>query len=208
MAYQVRKLILGAVGGFLAAVLIISGIVGVGIMPGVEVSWPGTQPGVEVPLSGAKAEVRGLLVIKVKDAPPAVLNELWLNVTGVKVHKKGGGNETWYDVPLFENEPSKCFDLLSYRDVGDDLAYVLVVSELEVGNYTEIRFHVDSANATIDGVPDQPLRITTKWVMVKVHFTIEEVPVTSVVIDIEVREQPILKAGILMPVVKATVNYA
>lgn len=199
---------MGTVGGLLAAVLIISGIVGTGIMPGVEVPWPGTQPEVEVPSPGAKAEARGLLVIKVKDAPPAVLNELWLNVTGVKVHKKGGGNETWYNVPLFENAPWKRFDLLSYRDVSDDLAYVLAVSELEVGNYTEIRFHIDSANATIDDVPDQPLKTTTKWVMVKIHFTIEEAPVTSVVIDIEVNEQPILRAGILTPVVNATVNYA
>jgi len=183
MAYETRKLVMAATGGFLIAVLIISGFVWMGILP--------------------VTEAKGLLLIKVKD-DPASLEELWLNITAVKVHRKGGGSETWYDVPL-TSPPWFRFDLLEIETV--ELAPVLAVGQLQVGNYTEIRFYIADANATIDGVQDIPLQITTKWVMVKIHFTIEEDTITSVVIDIEVNEQPILKSGKLIPVAKASVEY-
>lgn len=181
MAYNNRKLALGVLGGVLIAVLIITSFAWMGFLP--------------------ISEATGRLVIKIKDAP-AELEDLWLTIDVVKVHREGGGNETWYKVSVVEREP---FDLLSLTNVS----LVLAVDELLVGNYTEIRFHIVDANATIDGT-STPLSITTEWVMVKVHFKIQETPVTAITIDVNVQAEPILNAQILMPVAiaNATVEYS
>lgn len=180
MVYETKKLFMAVTGGFLIAVLIISGFVWTGMLP--------------------VTEAKGLLIISVKDAP-VELNELWLNISAVQVHREGGGNETWKDIPVVATEP---FNLLLLQNVSK----VLAAGELPVGNYTEIRFHIVNAWANTTENPQQPLNVVAHgWVMVKVHFTIKEAPVTSVLIDIEVNEEPILNANILMPVVKATVDY-
>jgi len=179
MAHETKKLVIGAAGGFLIAVLIISGFVWTGMLP--------------------VTEAKGLLIIRVKDAP-AELNELWLNISAVRVHREGWGNETWKEIPVV----TELFDLLLLRNVST----VLAAGELPVGNYTEIRFRIVNAWANTAENPHQPLNVVANgWVMVKVHFAIEEAPITSVLIDIEVNEEPILNANKLMPVAKATVDY-
>jgi len=51
------------------------------------------------------------------------------------------------------------------------------------------------------------LNITTPWIMVKQSFfTIQEAPVTTIMVDITVNEQPIIQAGKLIPVAKAEVE--
>src|SRR3972149_10431224 len=124
MAYNNRKLVLGGIGGVLIAVLIITAFTGIGFLP--------------------TSQAKGRIIIKITDAP-ATLEELWLSIDAATVHKEGGGNETWYDVSIVEEKP---FDLLRLTDVS----LVLAVDELAVGNYTEIRFHIVDANATIDGI--------------------------------------------------------
>ena len=178
MAYESKKLVMAAGGGFLIAVLIISSFVWTGMLP--------------------ITEATGMLIINVKDAP-AELNELWLNISAVKVHRKGWGNETWKNISVVATE----FDLLTLENVST----VLAAGELPVGNYTEIRFQIVNAWANTTEKEHQPLNVVANgWVMVKIHFTIEETSVTSVLVDIEVNEEPILNANILMPVVKATVD--
>jgi len=145
-------------------------------------------------------EAGGILIIKVTDAPAEELQELFLRIDKVLVHK-AGGDETWKDITVIETEP---FNLLLLEDTST----ILAVGELPTGTYTEIRLHVDNANATIDGVKELPLQVVANgWLKVKVHFTIEEAPVTSVTIDIEVNPDPIVNARILHPVVKADVKY-
>jgi hypothetical protein len=145
-------------------------------------------------------EAGGILILKVTDAPAEELEELFLLIDKVLVHKAGGG-EPWKNVSVVEAEP---FDLL----LLEDTSIILAVGELPTGNYTEIRLHVDNANATIDGDEGLPLNVVANgWLMVKVHFTIEEAPVTSVTVDIEVNPEPIVNARILHPVVKADVEY-
>lgn len=180
MAYEAKKLVMAVLGGLLIAVLIISGFV-----------WTGTLP---------VTKVKGMLIINVKDAP-AELNELWLNISTVRVHREGWGNETWKEIPVVLNE----FELMQLRNVST----VLAAGELPEGNYTEIRFQIFNAWANTTENEHQPLNVVANgWVMVKVHFTIEEPPVISVVlIDIDVNEEPILNTNILMPVAKASVDY-
>jgi hypothetical protein len=188
MAYNLtRVLLFGALGLILAASIILT----VQFIPILE--EPLTP---DIPI--VKAE--GILIIKVTDAPAKELQELFLRIDKVLVHKTGG-NETWKDVPVIETEP---FDLLLLENTST----ILAVVELPTGNYTEIRLHVDSANATIDGVEELPLKIVANgWLKVKVHFTIDEAPVTSLTVDIQVNPNPIVNARILHPVVKAEVKY-
>lgn len=180
MVQNDRKLALGGLGGVLVAVLIIASF-----------AWMGYLPA---------AQATGRLVVRVKDAP-AELEELWLTIDAVKVHRKGGGNATWYNVSVVQTDP---FDLLSLTD----FSIVLGVQELLVANYTEIRLHITDAYAIINGT-STPLNVTTDWIMVKAHFEIRDAQVTAVTIDINVNDEPILNANILTPVVIAdvTVEY-
>jgi hypothetical protein len=147
------------------------------------------------------AQAGGVLIINVKDAPADELQEVFLLIDQVLVHGKGGGNETWTEIPVIATEP---FDLLLLTDTST----ILAVGELPTGNYTEIRLHVVNANATINGESDIPLQVVPNgWLMVKVHFTIADAPVTSVTIDIDVNPNPIVNAKKLSPVVKAEVDY-
>jgi len=207
MAYDLRKLtIFGAVGFLLATSIILSVQLYTPFMPIVTEGGKGPASQSQEPSSQSQgptsqSEAKSLLVIKVKDAP-AMLKALFLKIDGVRVHRggKGEGEGPWMNVTVVATEP---FDLLTLRDV----ATVLAAEELPVGNYTEIRLHVVSANATIDG-EKVPLKIRpeTGWLMVKIHFTLEEQGVTTILIDIDVNEEPIIHAKILTPVVKATVE--
>jgi hypothetical protein len=183
MAYNLTRVTLfGVIGLILAASIILA----VQFIPILE----------EPPIP----EAGGMLIIKVTDAPAEELQELFLRIDKVLVHK-AGGDETWKDITVIETEP---FDLLLLEDTST----ILAVGELPTGSYTEIRLHVDNANATIDGDEELPLNVVANgWLKVKVHFTIEEAPVTSVTIDIEVNPNPIVNARILDPVVKADVKY-
>jgi hypothetical protein len=153
----------------------------------------------EIPVVQAKS----LLVIKVKDAP-AELQELFIEIDEVRVHRvleEEGGESPWLNVAVHQTDP---FDLL----LLEDFAIVLATSELPVGEYTEIRLHVQSAYANISDQEELvPLRVVANgWLMVKANFTLEEKNVTTVVVDIQVNETPIIRAKILHPVVKATVE--
>jgi hypothetical protein len=185
MAYNVTRVALfGVIGLLLAASIIVT----VQFIPILE----------EPPLP----EAGGILIIKVTDAPAEELEELFLRIDNVLVHKAGGDeNETWKDVSVIETES---FDLLR---LVEDTSIILAVGDLPTGNYTEIRLHVDNATAIIDGVEEPLTVVANGWLKVKVHFTIEEAPVTSVTVDIEVNPEPIVNARILHPVVKADVKY-
>lgn len=176
-----RKLAMGGLGGVLIAVMIIASFAWIGYLPTVQAT--------------------GHLVVKVKDAP-AELEELWLTIDAAKVHRKGGGNATWYNISVVQTDP---FDLL----ILTDFSIVLATQELLVANYTEIRLHITEANAIINGT-FTPLNITTEWMMVKTHFEIRDSQVTALTLDIDINENPILNANILMPVdiADVTVEYS
>jgi hypothetical protein len=189
MAYSLGKVILFGTIGFLLATSI---ILSVQFLP--LLGEPITP---ELPV----AQAGGVLIINVKDAPADELEAVFLLIDQVLVHGTGDGDETWQEIPVISEDP---FDLL----LLDDTSTVLAVGELPEGNYTEIRLHVLSANATINGETDIPLKIVANgWLKVKVHFEIADAPVTSVTIDIDVNPNPIVNAKILSPVVKAEVNY-
>jgi len=95
MAYEKKNIIIGGVAGVLMAALIISGLLWAGVVP----SLP--------------TEEKGFLVIKVKDDPVA-LQELWLQIDAVRVHRKGYGNETWTNITLIGRESYQLETTLKY----------------------------------------------------------------------------------------------
>ncbi len=149
----------------------------------------------EVPM----AHAGGVLVLKVIDAPAKELQNLFLRIDNAIVHRAGNGS--WLNLPVIATEP---FDLLTLNEASP---LMLAVAALPTGNYTEIRLHVNNANATIDGL-NQSLRVVANgWLKVKVHFTIAETAVTIATVDIQVNPKPIVNAHILHPVVKADIVY-
>lgn len=89
---------------------------------------------------------QGRLTIQVTDKPIELLH-LNITIDKLSIHKEGGGNETWIDLPLVGGKPIY-FDLLALNNVS------LTLSETQIpaGNYTQIRMHVLTANATnMDG---------------------------------------------------------
>ena len=147
------------------------------------------------------ADARGLLIIKVKDAPKE-LEELFIQIDGVRVHRVTDDSDEespWMDVNVVETEP---FDLLKLTD----FSIVLATEGLPTGNYTEIRLHVLNAYANISDNIEELKVVANGWLMVKVHFMLEEEGVTTLTLDIDVNEKSIVNSKKLHPVVKATVE--
>jgi hypothetical protein len=197
LAYDTKSLLSFGAAGLIISALIISAfqLLPMSVTPNVPVTpdVPVIDPIVET--------VKGLLIVRVKDAPKE-LQELNITIDGVRVHRAGNDTEedpSWIEVTLVETEP---FNLLALTD----FSIVLAVDELPTGKYTEIRLHVVEANAKID---DEivPLGIVANgWLKVKVHFTIDEEDITTLILDIDVNEKSIVNSKKLHPVVKTVIE--
>lgn len=196
MANGAKKIGLYAGVGILAAILIISGVGFSGLtFPSLRFpdffSPPPTPP------------TMGTLIIKVCDKP-ANLTELWLTIDKVSAHRQGEGNETWIDLAFINGVSNVTFDLLKLYNVTMDLS----VTQIPPGNYTQIRMHVATANATEVGGDSYDLIVPSNGVLkiVNLHVTIEVGEETALLIDIvpdhihisqSHRFSPTLKAKIL-----------
>jgi len=174
-----RKTGLYAATGVLIAVIIIAGIF---------------ISGVQFP-SNVKA---GTLVVLITDAPVDLKN---LNVTIDSLSIQGAeGN--WIDLQLLGGEPVY-FDLLALQNV----TMTLSVTEIPAGNYTMLKMHVLTANATrINGdvvdlrVPSEHIKVLLKpYLEMKsgssITITIDLEPEWSkIVISHSLNLKPVLKA--------------
>ncbi len=123
------------------AILIIVAVVASGV----------TLPGLESNPS-FRSET-GRLTVLLKDAPVDV-DELWINITALEVHKTGDGDGEWIPIDISDaieltnllgkNRDYLEFDLLLYQDKE-----VLVLAEADVyeGSYNKIRMKVRDAQA-------------------------------------------------------------
>jgi hypothetical protein len=103
---------------------------------------------------------QGKLTILLMDAPVQV-DELWINVTGVEVHKTTTQSETedqnqendngWISIDLSGADPNELvFDLLKYRleNEGDNnILLNLASGETAEGTYNKIRIQINNATA-------------------------------------------------------------
>ena len=204
MAYNVTRVaVFGVIGLILAASIILT----IQVLPLPDSPFiPDSQvpdentPDVPNTPNDLITHTGGVLVLKVIDAPAKELQKLFLRIDNATVHR-AGGNGTWLNLPVI---PTESFNLLELNETSPLLVAVAALPE---GNYTEIRLHVNTAEAIIDET-NQSLRIVANgWLKVKVHFTIKENTVTIATVDIQVNPKPIVNAHILHPVVKADIVY-
>jgi len=190
-----KKVGLRTAAGVLAAITIIVAVFASGVTP----------PGLENnPSLGSE---QGRLTVLLKDAPVAV-DELWINMTRLEVHKAGqdGGEGTW--LPLWDEDTKIEFDLLAYQN---DFVLELVDIPIADGNYTKIRMNVTEAEAVYlneDGTVNKTttLRVPSGKIDVITKFEIENYDHVYVLIDMEADWVAISNSNNLRPVMKATIS--
>jgi hypothetical protein len=218
-----KKLGLRIAAGVLVAVLIIVGVFESGV----------TFPSLEnKPKLG---DEQGSLTILLMDAPVEV-DELWINVTGVAVHKVIEQEQTevtedqdgWISISLSGADPNELyFDLLKYRmdNVnGNNVVLNLASGYTAEGTYNKVRINVSNATARYyerddngdigyDPVTEKPiiarnqtLKVPPNHIDVITKFTIDAQNPVVVLIDMQPDWIAISHSGNLRPVMKAIVS--
>lgn len=145
----------------------------------------------------------GTLTINVMDAP-VDLEHLNITIDSLSI-KKAEGNETWINLDLIDGEPIY-FDLLALQNVS----LTLSKTEIPAGNYTMIKMHVLTANATFMDGSTVNLRVPSSniKVLLKPHLVMQSGGAIAITIDLEpetinIAHNPALN---LKPTMKAMVN--
>ncbi|MFQ6068269.1 MAG: DUF4382 domain-containing protein [Candidatus Bathyarchaeia archaeon] len=195
MEVSKKTMSLYGVAGVLIAVLIIAGI-----------AWSGmTIPNLRLP---AFMSNTGTLIVQITDAP-VELEHLNVTINSVSILKNEDGSETWVDLPFVDGVEKVSLDLLTLKDVTQNLS----ISEIDAGKYTKIRLSIEDANATYVGddwekvhVPPEPIHVPPGHIDIIVHFEIEGDEDVTVLIDMNAEWIAISQSGNLRPVLKAVVE--
>ena len=179
MAVEAKKLGLYVIVGVLMAALIIAGIV-----------FSGLKLPTFVPSTGT-------LIIKLTDAPYD-LEHLNITIDSVSAQRVEDDTETWENLAFVEGVSEVYFDLLALRNVTMDLS----ITEIPLGNYTMIKMHIKTANATYVGGGNVTLTVPSEHIKVIVHFEVKSGEETMVLVDMQAH---ISETDRLSPVLKATV---
>ena len=211
-----QKIGLRIAAGFLVAITIIVAVFASGI----------TLPSQE--------DRTGRLTVLLKDAPVEV-DELWIKMTGLEVHKVGEGEGQWISIDISdaieeateEGEDPKdylLFDLLLYQ--GDEDVLILAEADVYAGTYNKIRMSVVGAEAWYwvdaegneleldetgypidpDEITKDPLRVPPERIDVITNFEIGPEVEVTVTIDMQPDWIAISKSGNLRPVLKASIS--
>jgi len=132
-----------------------------------------------VGLSGCiiNGEGKGVLMLQITDAPPELkITKALINISNIEVHLIATG---WYTVIGEE----QTFDLIQLKDVKRALGN----KTLPVGRYTQIRFNIDDAFVTIDGI-EYKLTIPSKTILLISPFSINKNETTTLTIDFDVKK--------------------
>jgi len=189
MSDSIRDTGFFAVVGILLAILIIGGIAAASLR----------IPTLRLP---SMTSNRGALIIQIMDKP-VELDHLNITIDWVKIQDQ---NETWIDLDIKGGAPFY-FDLLALQNVTETLSE----TSIPAGNYTMIKMHVLTANATYpDGstatlnVPSDVIRV-----LLKPHLKMEAEGTITILIDLQpddIKTIAISHNLNLRPVVKATVK--
>lgn len=155
--------------GILVAVLIIAGFVVGGVR----------FPSLRLP---SMISDKGRLVIEIMDKP-VELKHLNITIDSLSIQRVGDDVESWMDLELLFGEPIY-FDLLALQNV------TLTLSEAEIpaGNYTMIKMHVLTANATYpDGQTVELQKVPSEHikVLLKPHLEMKSDDSIKITIDLE-----------------------
>ncbi|UCE29640.1 MAG: DUF4382 domain-containing protein [Candidatus Bathyarchaeota archaeon] len=188
-----KKTMLYATGGVLIAFLIIASLAISSLtIPGLEFPWFTTS---SPPVASA-----GTLAVLLIDSP---VNLTHLNVTldSISAHRPGYDNETWVSLAFVGNATEVYFDLLALRDVAMNLS----ITEIPPGNYTMIKMHIKSANATYADGNTTDLDVPSEHIKVIIRFEIAEGETTTILIDMQADSVAVSHSKKLKPVLKAIV---
>ncbi len=189
MAEDMRNVGIYGAAGILVAILIIAGIV----------SSSFQIPSIRLP---SFASDKGTLIIKIMDKPVR-LKHLNLTIDWVRIQNE---SDEWINLDIKDGAPFY-FDLLALQNVSETLSE----TPIPAGNYSMIRLHVLTANATYtDGrtaelsVPSEVIRV-----ILKPHIRIESESSITVLIDLQPENLETIAISHslnLRPVIKAVVD--
>ena len=144
---------------------------------------------------------KGTLTVKIIDKP-VELDHLNITIDILEIQNSEGN---WTNLELIDNEPIY-FDLLALENITLTLSH----TEIATGNYTMIRMHVLTANATYPDGSTQQLRVPSEWikVLLKPHLIMQAGGAIAVTIDLEPETAKIAISHSLnlKPTMKAMVN--
>lgn len=181
----------GAVGVLIGA-LIIAGIVVAGVY----------FPGLRLP---SLISDKGRLIIEVMDKP-VPLRHLNITIDSLSIQSVEDDVEKWIDLELLGGEPIY-FDLLALMNVTETLSD----TEIPAGNYTMIRMHVGTANATYpDGQTVELSKVPSGYinVLLKPHLEMKSGDSIKIIVDLEpdTAKIAISKSLNLKPTMKAMIG--
>lgn len=188
MAVNAKRVGLHGAVGFLVAALIIAGIV---IS---SVTIPSLRPPTFVPDTGT-------LIIKLTDAPVDLIH-LNMTIDSISAHRVGHGDETWVDLEFTDDKDWVYFDLLALQDVAMNLS----TTDVPSGNYTMIKMHIKTCNATYEGGAIEPeIKVPSGDVKVIIQFGVKKQQTSTILIDMQVDWVALSHSKRLRPVLKAIV---
>jgi len=190
MAINGKRVGLHATTGIFIAFLIITSVA--------ISSW--TIPDLRFPGFTPPVPDTGTLVVLLTDAP---VNLTHLNVTidRLSAHRQGFGNETWVDLAFVDDLSEVYVDLLALQNTAANLS----VTEVPPGNYTQIRMHIKTANATFADGNTTDLDVPSEYLKVIIHFEIKEGEERWLLIDVVTDWVAVSESGKLRPVLKAKI---
>jgi hypothetical protein len=120
------------------------------------------------------------LVIAETPSEIAGFEGIYIDFDKIEVSKGEGKDEEWITV----NEDGGEVDILYLAGGGEQN---LALSDLEPGDYNELRFHVNKIWVIVDG-EEIEMKISSKMLKFMKHFTIKEGEITQLVADFDFHE--------------------
>lgn len=192
MADKIKHTVFFGAMGILVAVLIIAGIVVGGVH----------FPSLRLP---SIISNKGRLVIEIMDKP-VELKHLNITIDSLSIKRVENETEEWLTLELLGGEPIY-FDLLALQNV----TLTLSDTEIPAGNYTMIKMHVLTANATYpDGQTVELAKVPSEHIKVLLnpHLEMKSDESIKITIDLEpdTAKIAISKSLNLKPTMKAMVS--
>ncbi|MGD8506542.1 MAG: DUF4382 domain-containing protein [Candidatus Bathyarchaeota archaeon] len=189
MGEDMRHASIYGIAGILVAVLIIAGVVSSGLQ----------FPSLRLP---SFVSDKGTLIVEIMDGP-VDLKHLNLTIDKLMIQN---ATEGWQNLTLIGGEPVY-FDLLALENV----TMTLSETEIPAGNYTMIKMHVLTANATdAEGETIHIRKVPSEWikVLLKPHLEMKSGGSVKVTIDLEPELAKIVISHSLnlKPVLKAMIS--
>jgi hypothetical protein len=177
LTYDRRRLIAFGIGGILLASAL---ILAVQLMP----------------LSQYRT---GVLLLEIKDArPDRKPTSLSITHRQCDGSQRGRRHDTWI---TFSLNPNRTYDLVQLENE----TAIIGANKMPVGNYTQIRMHILSAIATING-SIETLTVPSDYIKIPLRFGIQDSNTTIILLDITYNSVQVSASHNLRPVILATLQ--